>query len=91
MQRVLRYDGLLANLKGGAPFTPEVMSEIREWIGSRRSLQGFDLIAEGSSQSAADVQPWREAGATWWIEADWSTFDPEVVRQRIEAGPPAPL
>lgn len=88
MQRVLRYDGFLVNLPGQARLTPEVMGEIREWIGQRRSLDGFDLIAEGTSQSASEVEPWRKAGATWWIEADWSTFDPMTIRKRIQSGPP---
>lgn len=92
MQRVLRYDGFLANVRapegGQGNLTPELMHEMREWIGSRRSLEGFDLVSEGTSQSATDVEPWRQAGATWWIEADWSTFDPTAIRRRIESGPP---
>lgn len=92
MQRVLRYDGFLANVRasdgGRGELTPELLSEIRQWIGEQRSLEGFDLIAEGTSQSAAEVEAWRQAGATWWIEADWNTFDPAATRARIESGPP---
>ena len=37
------------------------------------------------------VRPWREAGATWWIESDWSVAR-EAVRdyaeERLRAGPP---
>lgn len=88
MQRVLRYDGMLVNLPDHATLRPEKMAEIRQWIGERRSLEGFDLISEGTSKAAAEVEPWRQAGATWWIEADWTTFDPTAIRRRIEAGPP---
>jgi len=92
MQRVLRYDGFLANVRASdgsqASLTPELMQEMRRWIGARRSLEGFDLIAEGTSRSGSDVEPWRQAGATWWIEADWTQFDPQSIRQRIELGPP---
>ncbi|HLY35897.1 MAG TPA: hypothetical protein VKU35_04210 [Candidatus Limnocylindria bacterium] len=31
---------------------------------------------------------WADAGATWWIEVDWSSFEVEPQRRRIEAGPP---
>jgi hypothetical protein len=39
------------------------------------------------------VRPWAEAGATWWVDADWSDMDPDRVHAaalaRLEAGPPA--
>ena len=38
--------------------------------------------------AAAEAQQWADAGATWWVESDWSTFDPAAARRRIEAGPP---
>jgi alkanesulfonate monooxygenase SsuD/methylene tetrahydromethanopterin reductase-like flavin-dependent oxidoreductase (luciferase family) len=99
MSRVLRYDGLLpywlAQKTGLArPQEPEQLAEMRNWIGARRSLEGFDIIMEGTtsaddtSAAAAEVQPWAEAGATWWIESDWSNWDVSVMRRRIEAGPP---
>jgi alkanesulfonate monooxygenase SsuD/methylene tetrahydromethanopterin reductase-like flavin-dependent oxidoreductase (luciferase family) len=99
MSRVLRYDGLLpywlAQKTGLArPQVPDQLAEMRDWIGARRSLEGFDIIMEGATSAddgasaAAAVKPWAEAGATWWIESDWSNWDPAVMRRRIEAGPP---
>lgn len=99
MSRVLRYDGLLpywlAQKTGLArPQVPDQLAEMRDWIGARRSLEGFDIIMEGTTSvddaasAAATVQRWAEAGATWWIESDWSNWDPAVMRRRIEAGPP---
>jgi alkanesulfonate monooxygenase SsuD/methylene tetrahydromethanopterin reductase-like flavin-dependent oxidoreductase (luciferase family) len=99
MSRVLRYDGLLpywlAQTTGLArPQEPDQLAEMREWIGARRSLEGFDIIMEGATSAedaasaAAAVKPWADAGATWWIESDWSNWDPAVMRHRIEAGPP---
>jgi alkanesulfonate monooxygenase SsuD/methylene tetrahydromethanopterin reductase-like flavin-dependent oxidoreductase (luciferase family) len=99
MSRVLRYDGLLpywlAQKTGLArPQEPEQLAEMRDWIGARRSLEGFDIIMEGTTSAddaasaAAAVKPWAEAGATWWIESDWSNWDVAVMRRRIEAGPP---
>jgi alkanesulfonate monooxygenase SsuD/methylene tetrahydromethanopterin reductase-like flavin-dependent oxidoreductase (luciferase family) len=99
MSRVLRYDGLLpywlAQTTGLArPQEPDQLAEMRDWIGARRSLEGFDIIMEGTTSAddaasaAAAVKPWADAGATWWIESDWSDWDPAVMRRRIEAGPP---
>ena len=52
----------------------------------------FDLIASGESPHAPDeagaaICPYRDAGATWWVEEGlgW-TFD--EFRARILAGPP---
>jgi alkanesulfonate monooxygenase SsuD/methylene tetrahydromethanopterin reductase-like flavin-dependent oxidoreductase (luciferase family) len=97
MSRVLRYDGVLPYvLPGrGAGEGPEAVGEMRAWIGERRSLEGFDIVVEGTtpagdrSAAAEAVRPWREAGATWWIESDWSSLDAGATRRRIEAGPPA--
>ena len=101
MSRVLRYDGLLPywlpqrGTEGLArPQEPEQLAEMRDWIGARRSLEGFDIIMEGTTSAddaaaaAAAVKPWADAGATWWIESDWSNWDVAVMRRRIEAGPP---
>jgi hypothetical protein len=67
---------------------------MRDWIGARRSLEGFDIIMEGTTSAdappaaAAEVKLWSDAGATWWIESDWSNWDVAPMRHRIEAGPP---
>lgn len=100
MTRVLRYDGLLpywlATTSGLArPVRPAQLAEMRDWIGARRSLAGFDIVMDGTTSATdtaaatAAVQPWADAGATWWIESDWSNFDPTAMRRRIKAGPPA--
>lgn len=101
MSRVLRYDGLLPywlpETTGLArPQTPDQLAVMRDWIGERRSLDGFDIVMEGATSAddpaaAADtVRPWANAGATWWIESDWENWDVEPMRRRIEAGPPRP-
>jgi Luciferase-like monooxygenase len=103
MQRVLRYDGILPNklLPDGthSPVTPADVRQIKAWIEARRTGNTpFDIIVEGSTpgqnkgQSKAQVEPWSEAGATWWIEALWAepgkVQDPEEIRRRIQDGPP---
>lgn len=94
MGRAARYDGLLPNVVGGGELTPALIAEMRGWIGERRSLDGFEIVVEGKSSAtdasaaAAEAQRWADAGATWWIESDWETFDPADARRRIAAGPP---
>jgi len=102
MARVLRYDGWLPYWlpKAGAteglarPDTPAELRAVIDWIGARRSLDGFDVVMEGTTSpddaaaARAQVAPWAEAGATWWIESDWNVFDVPTQRRRIEAGPP---
>ena len=68
------------------------------YVDARRTGQGpYDIVVEGvtpgDAQEAGNVvRPWAEAGATWWIEADWEALNgPEAVdsiRRRIVQGPP---
>jgi alkanesulfonate monooxygenase SsuD/methylene tetrahydromethanopterin reductase-like flavin-dependent oxidoreductase (luciferase family) len=98
MSRTLRYDGVMPYVLPGSGIHsgPAAIVDMRAWIAERRSLDGFDIVVDGTTSAedraaaAEAVRPWREAGATWWIEADWTTFDPARARRRIEAGPPAP-
>jgi len=101
MSRVLRYDGLLPywlpKTTGLArPQTPDQLAAMRDWIGERRGLDGFDIVMEGATSAddpasaAGTVRSWADAGATWWIESDWENWDVEPMRRRIEAGPPRP-
>lgn len=84
-------------------FTPEIAAEAIAWIREERGRLGlaerpFDVIQEGTTtgtDAAADaaiVQPWAEAGATWWLESDWSVPAERIeasARARIAAGPPS--
>lgn len=106
MRRAARWDGWLPNhipRDGEGELTPEIMREGLAWIRERRarrdlSMDGYDVVAEGTTpadpgRAAEIVRPWAEAGATWWVEADWSDMDPVRVRaaalRRLTAGPPA--
>lgn len=94
MSRVLNYDGWLPAHKsvGGAvqQCAPEQIAEFRARHGG-----GLDIVVEGTTPGddppqAADVlSPWRAAGATWWMEANWSAMDdlPAVIA-RVRQGPP---
>ena len=102
MRRVLRCDGLLPNIvgdKGPRQPTPDEYVAMREWLAEHGARPDIDIIMEGETpaddaEAAADiVGPFRDAGATWWLESRWGGFyDPDkhraVVQERIAAGPP---
>ncbi|HLW00688.1 MAG TPA: LLM class flavin-dependent oxidoreductase [Ktedonobacterales bacterium] len=100
MQRVLRWDSLLpAKLNDDGSFadvTPEDIQAMRAYISDHRSqATPFDIIMEGRTpgddpeRARATVQPYVEAGITWWNEAMWMAPNaPEDIRARIRQGPP---
>lgn len=91
MTRAAGFDGLLPSVVGGAAPTPELIREMVSWIAERRgSLDGFDIVVEGTTSpgDASEPERYADAGATWWIESNWETFDPAAARLRIDAGPP---
>ena len=109
LRRATRWDGLVPNVitEEGVrgPQSPEELVSI---IDDARRLRteaglewdGFDVIAEGITPAddrdaaAAQVGRWRDAGATWWIESDWSIARNEegraALNTRIDAGSPGP-
>jgi hypothetical protein len=105
MRRVLRYDGLLPNvMKDGKHIraTPGDIRAIKAFVDEHRTMAApFDIIMEGKTpgndlhRAAATVRPWKDAGATWWIEADWSLAETmwrastqNRILTRIQQGPP---
>ncbi len=99
MQRAMCYDGLLPakiNPDGSlVEIKPEDLRQMKAFIDENRLEQTpFDIVWEGKTpvddpkQAAALVQPWAEAGATWWIESMWGEAEVEKVRERILQGPP---
>ena len=106
MARVAGQDGWIpAYAPVGATerteLTPDLLAEGVEWIRARResaglTMDGFDVVVEGTTTPDDDpeteIRPWVDAGANWWLDADWSDMDPERVRAaataRLTAGPP---
>ena len=101
MRRVVRYDGYLPNLppdqgEGPAAVVPTTtVHTMREWLDEQGGGHPIDLVIEGTTpatdQAAASdqVSVLAEAGATWWIEADWATIgNVTALHARIDAGPP---
>jgi alkanesulfonate monooxygenase SsuD/methylene tetrahydromethanopterin reductase-like flavin-dependent oxidoreductase (luciferase family) len=100
MRRALRYDGLLPTVidetgqARGA--TPDEIRAMRTYIDARVPDRAYDIIVEGKTpgddpdQAREILNPWREAGATWWIEALWDAPNTlagwEMVKQRIQQG-----
>lgn len=107
MDRVLRYDGLLPMVYDAegkpAQATPGDIGAMRAYVDANRpaenAAQPYDIVVEGVTPgddpvaAAAQVQPWAQAGATWWIEAMWEANDRndgvDLVRRRVRQGPPA--
>ena len=100
IRRAARFDGIIAGTKheDGAPTTPEDIRAMRTWIEEhRREMGPIDIVHEGGTSgddpdsAIAAVQPWADAGVTWWIESVWSHFyrgTLESMQERIRQGPP---
>lgn len=93
MARAARWDGLVSQVGEPAELRP-----ITAWLDRERPTwrsDGFDVVAQGTTpadreRAAGIVGPWAEAGATWWIDADWQGATVESQLRRIRGGPPRP-
>ncbi|HKD77115.1 MAG TPA: LLM class flavin-dependent oxidoreductase [Ktedonobacterales bacterium] len=100
MRRVLRYDGLLPNKVSTGDEFPEVTpDDIRAMVtfidGELTAMTPFDIVWEGRTpgddpaQVAGIIQPYIDAGITWWLESMWTEPNSvDDVRARIRQGPP---
>lgn len=106
MARVVKYDGLLPNKMNPdgthGELTPEDVRAMAAYVAERRTLTTpFDIIVEGvtpgddKEAAVAKVQPWIEAGATWWLDAMWELAGAEdeaaaqaAILKRVQQGPP---
>jgi alkanesulfonate monooxygenase SsuD/methylene tetrahydromethanopterin reductase-like flavin-dependent oxidoreductase (luciferase family) len=101
MRRAVRWDGLIVQAQGpdGGPATgPDVLPPIVDWVRRERPAalrdRPFEIVVDGvtpaddPAAAAAIARAHADAGATWWIEADWMDASPEALRRRIVAGPP---
>ena len=91
INRAINYDGLLPAIIKESSDLAEIKRFIEE---NRESDTPFDIIVEGRTpghdpiKAAEIVASYRDAGATWWIEALWDEPDYEKVFARIKQGPP---
>ncbi|GIG37452.1 LLM class flavin-dependent oxidoreductase [Cellulomonas pakistanensis] len=100
MGRAVRYDGLVAQLRGDRAMDdlgPAEVAEIAAWVREHRApdagpyeivLQG--VLPEDPAAARDHVAALAEAGATWFVESRWegpgSTY--EAVRERVRRGVP---
>ena len=96
-RRAARWDGIFPELPGGELPSPQDLIEIQVYIGAHRTAQTpFDVVLNGYSdddpaEAGAFIQPYRDAGLTWWLERVDPTrrFSIEEARRRIACGPPS--
>jgi alkanesulfonate monooxygenase SsuD/methylene tetrahydromethanopterin reductase-like flavin-dependent oxidoreductase (luciferase family) len=94
-RRAAQWDGVLPGKVNEEPLAPEELREIMAYVHAHRSRSGhFDVAVYGFTppnpeKAARIVQPWIEAGATWWREGlgDWRG-SLKTVQARIRSGPP---
>ena len=93
-RRAAHWDGIYlmaVNQVTGEPLTATEVREIVAYVDTyREKTDPFEVAVSGETpanpQNGAEiVQPYHEAGATWWIEARESF---EELRARIRQGPP---
>lgn len=103
MRRVLRYDGLLPDKMVGKRHVKVEADDVREmikWISeNRENKDPFDVVIEGETkiESREDwdniIEPWIDAGATWWLESMWGYMDhknaEDELLRRVQLGPPS--
>ena len=104
--RAARWDGVCP-IKWGVSITPAEWREILAYVQEHRTSSApLDAVHSGPTpvdnpaEAAAIVEPYADAGVTWWIEPvdpwlfGWSyevPWPPEatvLVRERIQQGPP---
>ncbi len=100
MRRAARWDGVVVQAEDdGTPTgAPRDLAAIVDWLRRERADAGLDgpyeIVVGGSTphdaaEAGAMLAPLEAAGATWWIEQDWSAgATPESLRERILAGSP---
>ena len=101
-RRAARWDGVFpthAELGHAETMSPAQLAEIVAYTRAHREADGaFDVVIEGQTagrdgaEDAVRVRPYAELGLTWWIEKlGWFRGSVAATRERIAAGPPAPV
>jgi alkanesulfonate monooxygenase SsuD/methylene tetrahydromethanopterin reductase-like flavin-dependent oxidoreductase (luciferase family) len=88
MARALSCDGLIPQVLGDDGPRQCTLEELQ----ALALPVGYDVVIEGSHTEHSPAA-WADAGATWWLESDWSAVsDPDAVDAALvalRAGPPA--
>lgn len=88
VRRALRYDGIMPQATD-----PVAICDLAAFIARERPAAAgpLDIVVEGTTRDAKDASTVRalaNAGATWWIESDWTGATVDSLRRRIAGGPP---
>lgn len=97
-RRAAQWDGIYIMTFNQEKNEPITSQEVREIIAYSNTYRGeatspFDVAVNGvtfgnTPRDAEIVQPYSEAGATWWIEYEASRESFDEYRDRIRRGPP---
>ena len=104
LERASRWEGVLPAVVGAEGHSGLTVDTLREVVDrlaalradAGRTMAGYDVVVEGDSHGGfgavrPPVEPWEEAGATWWVESWWDLPDsPDgraELRRRLELGP----
>ena len=94
LQRALRWDGIIPQKhKSMERLTPAEVRELKRFVDEHRSEPTpFDIVVGGMTpggnrkRAVMTVRAFAEAGATWWLESQMTSWD--KLRKRIQQGPP---
>jgi alkanesulfonate monooxygenase SsuD/methylene tetrahydromethanopterin reductase-like flavin-dependent oxidoreductase (luciferase family) len=97
IRRAAAWDGLYlmtVNQTTGELLQPDEIREIVAYVARHRTATDpFDVALNGETPAdpaagAEIVEPYRDAGATWWVEYEASRGSFDDYRRRIRRGPP---
>ncbi len=97
LRRAARWDGLLlkpVNVTTGEVLTPDELREAIAYTRTQRTRdESFEILMSEETPgdleaSAAIVERYAGAGATWWIEHAYGRATMREYRERIRQGPP---
>ena len=95
MRRALRWDGILCQT-GALDDIGTIAARVDTARPGDLAGGRFDIVVQGSlplddpAKALSIADSYADAGATWWVDADWDDATVGANRRRIRAGPPAP-
>lgn len=92
VERALRWDGMVLQTDDAIEVAA-IATDARLRRAELGRSEPFEIVVQGSTPpdpvtAAVVTRPFADAGATWWIDADWHEPTFERVRRRVLAGPP---
>ncbi len=103
LNRALRWDGVVPQVRGTSPDAaearPEHIAELVAWAASRRdpAAAPWDVVIQGrlspdDGEARDQLAAAADAGATWWVESWWdpATTTPEHLLTLARRTPPRP-